>query len=136
MSDLTRISLAIGTEVAITEKASPTWQSWTTQGEALVITQAVVSSGCIEYSVNGCSWFQRDHLLWIADPTPASLGFAIAAEAGEDDEPEEGEDEPEYSEPEPLTPHPDAVKAHKGLILKGDPDDDGVDFDDDGLGWD
>jgi len=130
------ISLAIGTEVTLTKYASPTWQHWTKDDDALVITAADISGGCIQYSVNGCSWFDPRDLKFIAEPTEQSVAYAIQLCANQDDDEDEdeGAEEPDViPEPEPvieLKRHPDAVKAMKDLVLEGDGDEDDYNFDD------
>jgi hypothetical protein len=106
--------LAIGTEVALTKYASKTWEGWLTLDTALVVTGASMHGGDVEYSVNGCSWFTRRDLKWIADPTKKSLAFASMLDQDDDDE-EDGSDATERKD---MKRSVAARKAMKGLKLK------------------
>jgi hypothetical protein len=117
------ISLAIGTEVALTKYASATWESWLTSDKALIVTGASAYNGGLQYSVNGCAWFDHRDLLWIKDPTRKSIAFAsLGREDTDDDEDDEGFTEED--DMEPRTPAVElkrsraAVKAMAGLKLK------------------
>jgi len=119
------ISLAIGTEVALTNRASPTWASWIDNGDALIVTGVSTGTGCLEYSVNGCSWFNHSHLKWIADPTTRVVNYALRIREDDDDSELEEEDDGQggyITVPSPkrlvIKRHKDAVKAMKGLKLK------------------
>lgn len=114
------LSLAVGTEIALTKHASATWKSWLTSDEALIVTNVSVDTGGLEYSVNGCSWFDHEDLKFVAEPTKKSVAYACQVGLGEDDDEEE---DPKTGKPIKrkeikLKRSEAAVKAMKNLKLK------------------
>jgi len=113
------LSFAIGTEVALTKRTSPSWKSWLKSDEALIITNADPSENGLQYSVNGCSWFDHDELTFIAEPTKKSIRYACQTCTDADADPEEdSKGRPIKRKEVRLTRSKAAVAAMKGLKLK------------------
>jgi hypothetical protein len=82
------VSLAIGDVVNFTEQ-STTDRKFTPSGDFFVVSDASLDGGCLQYAVNGCSWYDPEHLELVSRATPETLQFVTDMLQSEEDENDE-----------------------------------------------